>query len=144
MSKVISLSAAESRRALDAALAKAEELGVTVAIAVVDQAGHLTSVARMDGSTFMATSMATNKAITSAGSGMFTHEMAGFLAADPAMLMGMATQPGLCILPGGAPIRIDGAIAGAIGVAGAPTAAEQQIALAGVAAAVATPVPAPS
>ncbi|MEW9533203.1 heme-binding protein [Microbispora sp. NPDC049125] len=136
MSKVITLSAAESRRALDAALAKAEELGFTVAIAVVDHAGHLTSVARMDGSTFMATTMAANKAITSAGSGMSTHEMAGFLAADPVMLTAMAAQPGICILPGGAPIRIAGAVAGAIGVAGAPTSAEQQIALAGVAAAV--------
>jgi uncharacterized protein GlcG (DUF336 family) len=82
--------------------------------------------------------MATNKAITSAGSGMSTHELAAFLAADPVMLMGMAIQPNMCILPGGAPIHVAGAIAGAIGVAGAPTSAEQQIALAGVAAAVGT------
>jgi glc operon protein GlcG len=130
----MTLSAAESRRVLDAALAKADELGVAVAIAVVDHAGHLTSVARMDGSTFLATTMATNKAITSAGTGMFTHEMAEFLAGNPAILTGMATQPGICVLPGGAPIRFNDAIAGAIGVAGAPTSAEQQIALAGVAA----------
>jgi glc operon protein GlcG len=138
VSDVVSLSAGESRRVLDAALARAEELGAAVAIAVVDHAGHLTSVARMDGSTFLATTMATNKAVTSAGTGMFTHEMAELMAGDPAILTGIATQPGLCILPGGAPIRINGAIAGAVGVAGASTTVEQQIARAGVAAMEAT------
>ncbi|GAA4260860.1 GlcG/HbpS family heme-binding protein [Dactylosporangium darangshiense] len=138
MSDVTTISAAESRRALDAALAKAEELGVTVAVAVVDHARHLTPVARMDGSTYMATTMATNKAITSAGSGMSTHEVAGFLAADPVMLTGMAIQPNVCILPGGGPDshrrrdrRCDRGGRGA-------DLAEQEIALAGVAAAAGT------
>jgi uncharacterized protein GlcG (DUF336 family) len=138
VSQVVTLSAAESRRVLDAALARAEELGVTVAIAVVDHAGHLTSIARMDGATFLGATIATNKAVTAAGTGMFTHELAGFLVGDPAALAGMSTQPGLCLLPGGAPVRIDGALAGAIGVAGAPSAAEQEIARAGLAAVEAT------
>jgi glc operon protein GlcG len=134
LSQATTLSADEARRVLDAALARAEQLNVRVAIAVVDNAGHPTTLARMDGATFLATTIATNKAITAAGTGMATHEFAEFLASDPALLAGMSSQPAICVLPGGAPIAIAGAIAGAIGVAGAPIAVEQQIAHAGAAA----------
>jgi glc operon protein GlcG len=136
MNLVPSLSAHEARLVLDAALAQAERLHARVAITVVDSAGHPTTMARMDGATFLAVTIATNKAITAAGTGMVTHEFAQMLSSDPALLASMSSQPTVCVLPGGAPIALDGAIAGAIGVAGAPGEAEQQIARAGVAAVV--------
>jgi uncharacterized protein GlcG (DUF336 family) len=88
----------------------------------------------MDGATFLATALAASKASTAAGTGMSTHEFAEVLSGTPVLLAGMSSQPSVCILPGGAPIAIDGAIVGAIGVAGAPAAAEQEIAYAGLAA----------
>ena len=45
----MTLSYAEARRALDAAIAKAEELGATLGIAVVDARGFPVAVGRMDG-----------------------------------------------------------------------------------------------
>jgi glc operon protein GlcG len=131
LSQSTTLSADEARRVLDAALAQAQRLKVSVAVVVVDAGGHPTTLARMDGATFLSTTIATNKAITAAGTGMPTHEFGEFLASDPALLAGMSSQPTICILPGGVPITIDGVIAGGIGVAAAPAAAEQQIARAG-------------
>jgi glc operon protein GlcG len=128
------LTADEARRVLDAALAQAEQLNVRVAVAVVDNGGHPTTLARMDGATFLATTLAVVKASTAAGTGMSTHDFAELLASNPVLLAGMSSQPSVCVLPGGAPIAIDGATVGGIGVAGAPTAAEEQIARAGVAA----------
>jgi glc operon protein GlcG len=72
--------------------------------------------------------------VSSAGSGVATHDFADFLAGNPVMLATMSTQPNVCLLPGGLPRLIDGLLAGAIGVAGAPGDIEQQIGRAGAAA----------
>jgi glc operon protein GlcG len=129
-----SLSIQYARRVLDAALARAEELGVGVAISVVDDAGHVKAFARMDGSSFFSTGLATNKAITSAGLGVSTQDFMEFAAGIPPLLAGLSAQPNVAILPGGAPITVDGAVVGAIGVAGGKGGEDQPIAEAGVAA----------
>ncbi|MGC0417967.1 GlcG/HbpS family heme-binding protein [Embleya sp. AB8] len=129
------LPAATARRVLDAALAKAAELGVAVAVAVVDAGGNLQTAARMDGATFWSTTVATHKAVTAAGLGVPTAVFGQFAAQDPILLATMAAQPGFALLPGGIPIVIDGTIAAAIGVAGGTKGEDQPIAEAGVAAA---------
>lgn len=53
---------------------------------------------------------------------------------DPAAVASFANRPGLALIAGGLPVLADGEVAGAIGVAGAMTAAEDRaIAEAGLA-----------
>nr|WP_240150838.1 heme-binding protein [Streptomyces sp. SID7805] len=129
------LSADAARRVLDAALAKAAQLNVAVAVAVVDSGGNLQTLARMDTATFWSTTIATHKAVTAAGLGVPTVAFGKFAAQDPILLATMATQPGSALLPGGIPIVVDGAIAGAIGVAGGTKGEDEPIAETGVTAA---------
>jgi uncharacterized protein GlcG (DUF336 family) len=133
MTGTVSLSTQYARRVIDAALAHAEELGVSVSISVVDDA-HLKAFARMDGSSFFSNGLATNKAITSAGLGAATQDFMEFAAGIPPLLAGLSAQPNTVILPGGAPITIDGVLVGAIGVAGGKGGEDHPIAQAGLAA----------
>ncbi|TQF01778.1 heme-binding protein [Kitasatospora acidiphila] len=132
MSNAPVLNAALARRILDAALAQAVQLNVAVAVAVVDAGGNVLTVARADGATFWATTVATHKAVTAAGLGIPTLDFGKAAAADPVLLATMAAQPGFALLPGGIPIMINGAIAGAIGVAGGTRGEDQPVAEAGV------------
>ncbi|WP_405913705.1 heme-binding protein [Streptomyces sp. NBC_00963] len=120
------------------ALAQAAHLNVAVTVAVVDSGGNLQTLARMDGATFRATNVATHKAVTAAGLGVPTVAFGKFAAQDPVLLATMATQPGSALLPGGIPITVGGAIAGAIGVAAGTKGEDQPIAEAGAAAAAAS------
>jgi len=134
MTNTPALSLRQTRRIMDAALAQAAELRVRVAIAIVDSGGHPCALFRMDGVTFFGTTLAVNKATAAAGTGSDTQEFAEFLGSSAVLLAAMSTQPNVVFLPGGVPIRIDGVLVGAIGVAGAPGDVEIQIAKAGIAA----------
>lgn len=134
MSGTVSLSTQYARRVLDAALAHAEDLGVSVSISIVDDGGHVKAFARMDGSSFFNTALATNKAITAAGLGVSTQDFMEFAAGIPPLLTGLSAQPNVAILPGGTPITVDGAVVGAIGVSGGKGGEDQPIAEAGLAA----------
>ncbi|MCX4749993.1 heme-binding protein [Kitasatospora sp. NBC_01287] len=128
------LSAAQARSILDAALAKAQALKTPVAVVVVDPGGNPQTLARMDGATFWATTVATHRAVTAAGLGVPTIDFGKAAAGDPVLLATMAAQPGFALLPGGLPIYLDGTIAGAVGVAGGVSGEDQPIAEAGAAA----------
>ncbi|MFD7659253.1 heme-binding protein [Actinosynnema sp. NPDC059797] len=128
----VTLSRHDARRVLDAALARAEELGVSVAISVVDDGGNLKAFERMDGATFLNTSLATGKAIAAAGIGMSTEDFVQFAAGIPPLLAGLSAQPDVVILPGGAPITIDGVVVGAVGVAGGKGGEDHPVAEAGL------------
>ncbi|MFF7637800.1 heme-binding protein [Kitasatospora sp. NPDC008050] len=129
------ISAAQARKILDAALTEAAALKVAVAVVVVDAGGNQQTLARMDSATFWATTVATHKAVTAAGLGVPTADFGKVAGGDPVLLATMAAQPGFALLPGGIPIYVNGAIAGAIGVAGGTRGEDQPIAEAGAAAA---------
>ena len=134
MGSTATISCHEARAAVDAALREAEQFGVRVGLVVVDQAGHVVASLRMDGATFLGMKWATAKAVTAAGTGTSTRDFARFIGSDPVALAAITSQPDVALLPGGVPITIGGAVAGAIGVAGAPADLEQRIAEAGIAA----------
>ena len=135
MTTVPSLSAETARRMIDAAGRRAGELGAAVSIAVVDRGGNVIALLRLDGATFLASTIATNKAITAAGLGLPTGDFAKFAADDPALLAGMSNQPQVAAFPGGFPVLTGDGPAGAIGVAGGRTAEEDlAVAQAGLAA----------
>lgn len=119
----LKLSQAGARRVLDQALAHAEEMGVRVTVAVVDDAGHLLSFARMDGVELYTIAVAQAKARGAAMTRFSTgkksptgnersdhHALAITLAAGADSFMS---------LPGGAPIFSNDQLIGAIGVSGA-------------------------
>ena len=134
MTTARTISVREARDVADAAIQHAAELGVAVAVAVVDAGGHPVVVLRSDGASFLTTSLATAKAGTSAGLGVPTREFGAYLATEPSLLAGLAGQPGIAIVPGGLPLVLDGALVGAVGVAGGQGGEDHPVAAAGAAA----------
>jgi glc operon protein GlcG len=99
-----------AKKLLFAALGVARERGAAVSIAVVDEAGELLALARMDGARFYTVDIASEKASGAAKLGLPT------AALEP---QGRKTASGNPWLRGGKPVLCDGQCAGAIGVSGA-------------------------
>lgn len=129
-----SLTYAGARAALDAGIAHAAAIGVPVNVAVSDTAGNVLAFARMDGAPFLSSSIAQDKAWTVAAfNGIPTHDWFGLIEGEPALREGIVHRDRLVVFGGGVPIRIDGALVGAVGVSGGS--AEQDRAVAEAAAA---------
>jgi uncharacterized protein GlcG (DUF336 family) len=69
---------------------------------------------------------ALNKAYAGAAIGMPPDEFYRAIASDGAAVAEFGTRPGLALIAGGLPVMVDGHVAGAIGVAGAMTGAEDR------------------
>ena len=98
---------------------KASDLSVPMAIALVDGEGGLLFFGRMEGALPASTEIAVSKAYTSAVLRMATHEL-GKLAQPGGELYGIEhTHNGRIVLFGGGfPLRLNGEVAGAIGISG--------------------------
>src|SRR5690606_24285530 len=59
----------EAQQVVAKAIARAQEMGIAIAVVVVDDAGGSVALSRMDGSPVMAVAMATGKAYTAVGMG---------------------------------------------------------------------------
>lgn len=123
---------------LAAAIAKSEEIGIAVTVAVVDAGGHMLVLERMDGGRFHTVHSSTTKAVTAASNRRPTtihgaqgqhldtlHAIGLSLAAGPARWTAME---------GGFPIIVDGECVGGIGVSGGDWEQDEDIAKAAVAA----------
>jgi len=104
---------------VNAAVAKARELGVTENVAILDDGGNLKAFSRMDGASFPTIEIAQNKAYT-ALFGVPTQEFFEFIKGDPSLLAGIPTLARVAAWGGGLPIKVNGEVVGAIGVSGAP------------------------
>jgi glc operon protein GlcG len=123
------LSAAQSRLMIDAAVAEAESMSVPVTVVVVDESGITKEMWRMDGAPLVSVQTAINKAYAAAAIGMAPDDFYAAIESDSAAVIEFGTRPGLALIAGGLPVVVDGAVAGAIGVAGAMTgAADRRIA----------------
>jgi uncharacterized protein GlcG (DUF336 family) len=109
-----------AQKMVDAAVAKARELGVRENVAILDDGGNLMAFRRMDGAPILCIEMAQNKAYT-ALFGVSTQEFFDFIQRDPSLLAGIPTLARVAAWGGGFPIKVDGEIVGAIGLSGAPT-----------------------
>src|SRR5215203_5835595 len=130
-----SLTLSTAREVVDAAVAKAEEIGVPMNIAVVDEGNNLTAFARMDGAWLGSIDIAQSKAYTARAFDMETRELAP-LAQPGGPLYGIeAGNDGrVIVFAGGIPLTVGGRIVGAIGVSGGTVDQDQEVAEAGVAA----------
>jgi uncharacterized protein GlcG (DUF336 family) len=102
--------------ALNAAIARAREIGVPENIAIVDASGNLLAFARMDGARFLAQHSSIAKAQTAASLQMATGQLPAQFGID----LALATGSRSINLPGGLTIEHEGLIVGAIGVSSGP------------------------
>ena len=115
---------------LNAAMAKADEMGVPQCISVVDAGGHLLAFSRMDGAFVLSIDSSLMKAMTSASYG----EPTGHIPEGVDLKLAIATQGKRVNLPGGLPIIVDGHLVGGIGVGSGAGHEDLEVANAGLAA----------
>jgi glc operon protein GlcG len=122
------LTLAAARRIVSAAEAEAERRGLAVVIAVVDDAGVVIELARMDAAQIASVNVGMGKARTAAiyrrPSRVFEEQIRDGRVA--ALALADATP-----LQGGVPILIDGKVVGAVGVSGDSPQMDEAIAMAG-------------
>ena len=129
-----SIDATTALKAIDAARAKADELGLKMSIAVCDAAGHLKAFVRMDGASLLSLQIAQDKAHTSISSGVPTHKWHDYIKDDAPLINGIVHTPRFIIFGGGFPINDGGKVVGAIGLSGAHYSQDMECARAGLAA----------
>jgi uncharacterized protein GlcG (DUF336 family) len=117
---------------LDAACAKAEQLGVAVNISVVDEGANLKGFVRMDGAPLLSSGISQNKAYTAAAFGIPTSEWFPLIEKEPALLHGIVHTDRLTVFEGGIPLYINNQIAGGVGVSGGSAEQDGMIAAAAV------------
>jgi glc operon protein GlcG len=124
--KVLSLSAA--RRIIAASEAEAKARGLGVVVVVVDDAGNIIQLSRMDTAQVASINVGIGKARTAAiyrrPSRVFEEQIKNGRIA--ALALADATP-----LQGGVPVLIDGKVVGAVGVSGDSPQADEEIAIAG-------------
>jgi glc operon protein GlcG len=132
MSPVVSIGTPDAHSIkviLAAAIARAEDMGVKVNIAIVDGAGNLAGFVRMPGSFLSSIELAIDKAYTAASFSMPTRGFSDLLENAPrAVRDGLLRRPRLTEVPGGFPIAIDDQSVGAIGVSGGSEEEDEEIA----------------
>jgi glc operon protein GlcG len=111
---------------VDAAVAEARKLSVSITVVAVDESGVTKEMLRMDGAPLVSVQTAMNKAYAAAAIGMPPDEFYAAIQSDGAAVAEFGTRPGLALIAGGLPVLADGQVAGAIGVAGAMTGAEDR------------------
>ncbi|HEU0306932.1 MAG TPA: heme-binding protein [Lysobacter sp.] len=123
------LTLADCEKIMAACLAEARRNKWIVAVAILDDGGHLLMLARMDGATPANASIATEKGRTAAvsrrSSGMWEQRIKEGRNS-------MLKMPGILPVQGGMPILADGGCVGAVGVSGVQSHEDEQIAQAGI------------
>jgi uncharacterized protein GlcG (DUF336 family) len=118
-------------KVVEAAMAKAEEMGQSVSVCLSDAEGWPRVLYRMDGAAYPTAELARDKAWTAAAFRMPSSDISGYGVKD---FPGLGIPTGgwnerVCPIPGGLPLfDADGVLVGSIGVAGGTTARDVRIA----------------
>lgn len=128
------LDATDARRLIQAAAARAAEIGVPMCIAVTDESGNLIGFERMDGGKITSTTIAIDKAYTAAAARKATHDY-GSASQPGAAAFGINSAIGgrLMIVAGGVPIEIGGNVVGGIGISSGTPGQDRDVAEAAIA-----------
>ena len=115
------LSLEQARVCIGRGIGKARELGFEVAIAVVDEAGHLIACDRMDGALWVTPEIARAKANAAAGFRASTQDLEERFTRRMLFADNVATLGDYAFVfgKGGVPVVEDGRVVGAVGVSGA-------------------------
>src|SRR5579875_3921532 len=125
---------AAAQTMINAAIAKAREIGVPMTVVVVDDGGNLKAAARMDGSGFGGIEIVLRKAVTAAGFRSSTQALGDRAQSDPARLASFANLPHIWLGGGGLPVMRGGELLGGSGAGGGTPEQDTEVAQAGVAA----------
>ena len=116
------LTAAGAKKIMATALARAQEAGIAVTVAIVDAGGHLVLLERTEGGRFHTVHSATTKAVCAASTRRATGAKgAQGQALDVAHALGLSLAAGAerwTAMEGGCPIMAGTECIGAVGVAG--------------------------
>jgi uncharacterized protein GlcG (DUF336 family) len=116
------LTAAGARKMMATAIARAQEAGIAVTVAIADAGGHLLLLERMEGGRFHTVHSATTKAVCAASNKRPTSARgAQGQPLDTAHALGLALAAGperWTAMEGGCPIIVGGECIGGVGVAG--------------------------
>ena len=128
----MSITAAQAQSVIDGALAKGKEIGTPVTIVVVDSAGDISGIGRMDGAGGLNFDLAYGLAYTSASFSATGAQLDGIK--DENWFRAASTMRGgrFMVAKGALPLRQGDQVIGAIGVSGAPEEDDLAIAEAGV------------
>ncbi len=127
------LSAADAHILIDGAKAKAQEIGVPMCIAVVDESGNLIAFERMDGGKITSVTIAQDKAFTAAAARKATHEYnAACVPGNLAFGIHTALGGRLMVVGGGLPVSVDGTVVGGIGLSSGTPQQDMECAQAGI------------
>lgn len=125
--KALTLEAAKQIAA--AAQAEARKNNWTMAIAIVDDGGHLIYLEKMDGTQIASVDIAPAKARSAVGFKRPTKALEDAVAGGRNVVM---TLPGALPVEGGIPIMIGTELIGGIGVSGGTSSQDAQVAMAGL------------
>ena len=130
------MTTAGAKSMLLAAIAKAEDFGISATIAIVDAGGHLLVLERMDGGRFHTVHSSTTKAVSAASNKRpTTTRGAQGQELDTLHAIGLSLAAGTerwTAMEGGFPIIVDGECLGGIGVSGGDWQQDEDIAKAAV------------
>jgi len=124
------LTIADARKMVEAAKVEAQKNKWPVTIAVVDEAGILLMLERMDGTRAQTAEVATLKARSAA----VTHRPGKTWEDTVKQRPGVLNFPDAFHVQGGVPILYQGEVIGAVGVSGVQSFEDEQVASAGIAA----------
>ena len=125
------LTSEDTARIMQAAIAEAKRNNWAVAIAVVDDGGHLLHFTRLDGTPPASAHIAPEKARAAALGRRETKVYEDMINQGRSAFLSAPLQG---LLEGGVPIVADGQVVGAVGVSGVKSSEDAQVAKAGVAA----------
>jgi uncharacterized protein GlcG (DUF336 family) len=125
----------KAQRIIEAAIAKAKEIGQPMNIAVVDAGANLTAFQRMDGAWLGSIDIATNKAFTARAFDISTQDLGrNSQPGDQFFGIHVSNHGRVMIFAGGVPLKVNGQIVGAVGVSGGSGEQDQAVAEAAAAA----------
>ena len=120
---------------IEAAIEKAKKVGQPMNIAIVDAGANLMAFRRMDGAWLGSIDIAINKAFTAKAFDTSTLELGrNSQPGDQFFGIPVSNHGRVMIFAGGIPIKVNGQIAGAVGVSGGSGEQDQAVAEAAVAA----------
>jgi uncharacterized protein GlcG (DUF336 family) len=124
------LSTADLQKALTAAVAKAQDIGVPMGISIVDGGGNLLAFIKMDGAFLHTNHTSFSKAYTAVS----IHKPSGASGIPPNITAEISSTTGgkFTTLPGGFPLLKDGKVMGGIGVGGGKGEQDEAVAKAAV------------
>lgn len=128
MKNAFILESKETLAMMESAVKKAKALDCRVSIAISDVGGHLLHFHRLDDARAFTVDIALDKARTAATSGRPTKVFQDLVQQNPAMM----TIADTAMVQGALPIVFEGMCIGAVGVSGATSEMDEQIAQAAI------------